>query len=307
MALFSAEYVPFSILDTVLCYSHNEANSDNYISFKIKGKINMKHKTGISISVLFLIILTFLTACTPPTPPTRSVAQPPPQTDIIRIGMSASYPPMTFALNGKVQGVEADFARKLPAELGKAVKISVIPWDQLIDALITKKIDIIMSGMTITKPRQVRIAFTRPYLTTGLMTAFRLEDVKKYPSITAVKKSNASIGVVRNTTAERFVRENFPFASRIVLLNLPYEAVGELRGRNIDLFVHDAPSIMWLVSENEAYITGLWRPLNTEQLAWGVRKEDTELRNQLNSVLAKWKKDGTLDAILDRWLPFRPK
>jgi polar amino acid transport system substrate-binding protein len=60
---------------------------------------------------------------------------------------------------------------------------------------------------------------------------------------------------------------------------------------------------MWLVSENEADLTALWEPLNEENLAWGVRKNDRELLMNINSMLTKWKKDGTLKRILLKWLP----
>ena len=60
---------------------------------------------------------------------------------------------------------------------------------------------------------------------------------------------------------------------------------------------------MWLVSENEADLTALLQPLNEEELAWGVRRDDPELLMQINSILNKWKNDGTLNRILLKWLP----
>jgi len=53
-------------------------------------------------------------------------------------------------------------------------------WEDEIEALLNGRIDIIMSGMSITKAREVRIAFTEPYLKSGLLAAFRAEDTKKY-------------------------------------------------------------------------------------------------------------------------------
>ena len=275
----------------------------------------MEKRNSFSTILLwtFMLALLLTASCTEKKPPAPA-EQAAPQTaspqvsspdNLLRVGMSGNYPPMTFIQGERYSGVEADFARKLPAALGRSVQISLIPWDKLVDALLSDKIDVIMSGMTITKPRQVRIDFTKPYLTTGLMAAFRLKDARKYSSTRKIMRSNASVGVIRNTTGERFVRANLPFASRVVLLTMPSEAAWELKGRNIDLFIHDAPSIMWLVSENEADITGLWEPLSKEELAWGVRKEDQALKHELNAVIDRWTRDGTLDAVLDHWLPFR--
>ncbi len=242
----------------------------------------------------------------------NTTAPPPPETlapqepvNILRVGVSPNYAPVMFMQNGKFAGVEADFARLLPKELNRPVKIIGYPWNQLFSALIAGDIDVIMSGVTITKPRQMRMAFTIPYLETGLMTAFRLKDMDKYRTVNSILKANAAVGVIGDTTGEAFVRQNFRYASRIVVLKNSTEAAWQLKGRNIDMFIHDAPSVMWLVSANESELAGLWKPLDREFLAWGVRRGDDVLLKELNAVLRKWKKDGTVDRILDKWLPFR--
>lgn len=131
----------------------------------------------------------------------------------------------------------------------------------------------------------------------------RIEDAQKYSSTEKVIQSSSNIGVVAGTTSDVFVRKNFPNIFNIIALLEADDAPAALDRRSIDIFVHDAPSIMWLVSENEADLTALWEPLNEEKLAWGVRKDDQELLMQVNSILGKWKKDGTLNRVLLRWLP----
>ena len=63
------------------------------------------------------------------------------------------------------------------------------------------------------------------------------------------------------------------------------DAVAELKRRSIDIFIHDAPYILWMVSENEADLAALWEPFNQEALAWGIRKDDVALLNQVNAAL----------------------
>ncbi len=110
-------------------------------------------------------------------------------------------------------------------------------------------------------------------------------------------------GVVEGTTSDAFIKENFTEVQRIATFQKAGDSFSPLKNRTIDIFVHDAPSIMWLVSENEADLTGLWEPLNEESLAWGVRKNDQQLLMNLNSILTKWKQNGTLERVLLRWLP----
>jgi ABC-type amino acid transport substrate-binding protein len=131
----------------------------------------------------------------------------------------------------------------------------------------------------------------------------RAGDAPKYTSLQSIKESQDTVGVVGGTTGEAFVRANFPNA-RVVELTEPSDAPLSLKNRRIDLFVHDAPSIVWLVSENEADLKGFWTLLNEEYLGWGVRRDDKELLSQVNSIISKWRKDGTLKQVLVRWLPY---
>ena len=77
----------------------------------------------------------------------------------------------------------------------------------------------------------------------------------------------------------------------------------ELKRRAIDIFVNDAPSVVWMVSENEADVAALWEPLSEEHLAWGLRKGDEKLLSDVNNIIRQWKQDGTLHQVLRRWLP----
>jgi ABC-type amino acid transport substrate-binding protein len=69
------------------------------------------------------------------------------------------------------------------------------------------------------------------------------------------------------------------------------------------MFIGDAPTVIWLVSENESSIGGIWKPLNEEHLAWGIRKDDQDLLARVNVALAQFRQDGRLDKILYKWLP----
>ena len=77
-----------------------------------------------------------------------------------------------------------------------------------------------------------------------------------------------------------------------------------LKQRRIDVFIHDAPIILQLASENEA---GGLTPLNTllteEYLAWGIRREDTELLDSANEFIETMKSDGRLMQMVRRWIP----
>ncbi len=220
----------------------------------------------------------------------------------LRVGITPQFPPMIFLSGAWVAGVEVDLARMLGQKLGRRIQFVPLDWTDQIPALLEGRTDIIMSSMTITEPRKVRINFTDPYFKSGLMAMMRAEDAQKYKTRDDVAKSFATIGVVGGTTGDVFVQKNLP-GSRKIALSKSADAPSELKRRSIDIFVYDGPSIMWLMSQNEGDFTTIQRPLNEEFLAWGVRRDDQAFTVTVNGILAEWKRDGTLDQVLKRWMP----
>ena len=236
--------------------------------------------------------------------PVKETATPLKMNPPLVVGVTTFYPPIIFKQNREIYGVEADFAIRLAKALDRQAQFVEVGWDDLIPALMEGKIDIIMSGMSITEARKVRISFTEPYLKVGLATLMRAGDASKYNSLNRIKGSDATVGVVEGTTAEVYVRNNFSKTATIRLLPSASDSVFALENRRIDLFVNDSPSVVWLASQNEGTLRVFLTPFNEEYLAWGVRRDDRDLLVQANSILNSWKKDGTLKEVISRWLPY---
>jgi len=222
----------------------------------------------------------------------------------ILVGVTAIYPPVIIRMDGKIVGLEADLARRLAEELKRPIAFVEISWERQIPALLEGKIDIIMSGMTITQARQVRITFSQPYLTSGLMIAFAAENASKYGSLKNIIESFPDVGFVAGTTGETYARNTFREGNRMVPVKSASEAALALKNRRFDIFVYDAPAVAWIVSENEADLKLLPELLNIEYLGWGLRRDDRELLVTVNALLGNWKNDGTLKEMILKWLPY---
>ena len=107
----------------------------------------------------------------------------------LMIGITPDYPPLIHQ-GESITGIEIDLARKLGQALNRPVRLVTLKWEEQIDALLGKKIDLIMSGMSITPTREVRIRFADPYLKSGLVAAFRAEDSKKYETKEGIQKGS---------------------------------------------------------------------------------------------------------------------
>ena len=231
---------------------------------------------------------------------TSSVA---PDPSILRVGVSPDSRPIIFEQSGKIMGIEADFARKLGAELHRKIVFVKVPWDKQIDYLEQNKTDIIMSGMTITLPRSMRVEFCAPYLQSGMTGLFRRNSYNDAGLVSSVIiNQGKKIGAIKDTTGELFVIRNFPRSEKIYFSNAD-KAVEALKRGKIDMFIHDAPIIWWLSAQNESSLVAFPELLNTEPLAWAVQKNNTKLRDQVNAALLKWAKDGSRKKVVDRWIP----
>jgi polar amino acid transport system substrate-binding protein len=224
---------------------------------------------------------------------------------ILRVGVTANAPPLIFRKGEKIQGLEADLAQELGTSLGKSVQFVDLKWEDLIPALLENKIDIIMSGLSITKTRRVRIAFTEPYLNSGLKALIRATDLSKYPSLIMFKYIKGTrVGVEKGTTADLLVQQVFRNTER-VLLSSPEKAARALVKEKIDVFIHDAPVIWWLAAEKESDgLIPVPKFLSREGIAWAVRYEDKDLLDSANGFISKWKNDGRLKAIINQWIPY---
>lgn len=222
----------------------------------------------------------------------------------LRVGVATEVPPYAFRQRGgQVSGLEVDFARALAEALGRPLELVEARFEDQIPVLLGRRSDIIMAGMTITRARQVTIAFSDPYLRSGLGALVRRTEEARYPGPAAVLASPGPIGVVSGTTGERWVRERMP-AANILGYAAPGDALVELVQRRVDIVIHDAPVILWLGSQREADVAPVLALLNDEPLGWGMRRDDPALVAAVNDVLARWNADGTRDAILSRWLPY---
>lgn len=221
----------------------------------------------------------------------------------LKVGMSADYPPLHFKQDGRIVGIEADNARAVGEIIGRTAQIIVMPFDQLIPSLEAGQIDVIMSGMSVTAERSEQVSFTDAYLRVGQMAIMHKDKLGRFSQPWAVYREGARIGVEPDTTGAAFAERELKDAQVRFYEDAEAAFVG-LRKDEIDLYVHDAPTSWQLANslENDDLIS-LYAPLTEEMIAWAVNKDDAALAGELNRALAMMKSNGTLQYILNRWIP----
>jgi ABC-type amino acid transport substrate-binding protein len=260
--------------------------------------------------LLFCVALMLFAGCyvNPVSPPRPEVAPEPSGTLLkreFRIGIAPDYPPLTYKFRGQLVGMEVDFANQLGRELDKQITFVETPWVDLISALVEEKIDIIMSGMSITEERLKLVSFTEPYMRIGQMALVRARDQASYANVESFLDTTSRVGFVRDTTGEQVAKEILSQAKLVPQPSIE-AGVAALRRGVIDVFIHDAPTI-WRIGGNpgETELIGLYWPLTEEPLAWAVRKSDVPLQFALSHKLIDWKRSGRLHQLMSRWITLR--
>ena len=224
---------------------------------------------------------------------------------VLRVGVTPNYPPLVELQDGKLAGIEIDLANQVGKDLNKRMDFVQLPWEKLIPALVDGDIDVIMSGMSITAERKKKIAFTEPYLHIGQMAITRIDEIQKLGSLSDLLNAPITVGFEAGTTGETFVLENMHNARPQSMTSID-AGIAALRSHEIDAFIHDAPTA-WRIGSDPAYhdLIGLYWPLTDENLGWGVRLSDQELRTALNEQISIMKKDGRLASITRKWIKVR--
>jgi len=260
-------------------------------------------------NVILLFIVCFVSFCLSPgysaEKPQGTATQPDTSKDqILKVGVQPNSPPLIFKQDQRIAGLDADLAVALAAHMGKTPLFIELLWEDMIPALLDKRIDIIMSGMSITKSRKVRIAFSNPYLIVGQNALVRSRDKNKYPDAAAVKNCTGKVGVEKDTTGEIFLQQEFKYA-RKVTFDSPDEAANALVAGKIDMLIHDLPVIWLLASKKETEgLAPIPINLTKEWLAWGIRYDDPNMLKTANTFLETWKNDGRLKKTIKKWMPY---
>lgn len=216
------------------------------------------------------------------------------------VGMELGYPPFEMIdTNGRPAGVSVDLANALGQSLGREVQIMNIPFDGLIPSLQTHKIDLIVSSMTATPERAKTIAFSDPYLKTGL--CLLVGKNSPIQSIADADQAGRTIVVKRGTTGHIYATGHVKNA-RLLVVEQEDACVLEVVQDKADAFIYDQISTYENWRRNPETTRPILKPFQEESWAIGLRQDDTALREQVNHFLADFKARGGFDQLGDRYL-----
>ena len=253
----------------------------------ITGSFGLCHSLVIGILSLAIFVCA-LSGCSPKSHPQ------------LIVGMELAYPPFEMIDTlGRPSGVSVDLAQALGQFLGREVQIANIPFDGLIPSLQTRKIDLIISSMTATPERAKSIAFSDPYLTTGL--CLLVGKNSPIQSIAEADQAGRTVVVKRGTTGHIFAADHVKKA-RLLVVDKEDACVLEVVQGKADAFIYDQISTYENWRRNPETTRPLLKPFRQESWAVGLRRGDAALLANVNHFLKDFKERGGFEQLGDRYL-----
>lgn len=228
----------------------------------------------------------------------------------LKVGFSPeAYPPFYSAdASGNWTGWEVEIAHAICAEAKFECELTPIPWDGLIPALTTKKIDAIMNSMSITEERKKTIDFSDKYYNTP--TAIVGPKSEKFGATPEDLKGKI-IGVQVSTTHSAYAKKHFTEAAEIKEYQTQDEANQDLAAGRIDATQADSIALdAFLKSEQGAACCDLKGHVAEDLeilgpgVGAGVRKEDTEFKEKINAAIKAIRANGKYEEITKKYFDF---
>ncbi|HVP29719.1 MAG TPA: transporter substrate-binding domain-containing protein [Myxococcota bacterium] len=225
----------------------------------------------------------------------------------LRVGLTAAQPPLNMKTrSGEITGLDVDLVDALAEAMELRVALVEMPFAELLPALESGKVDLVVSGVTITPARNARVAFAGPYYVTGTSLLTRQRALAQATDFAALDQSGKTYVALAGSTSERFITTKLPQAK--VVTTPDYDtAIRTLLDGKADAMVADAIACAVAVWQHpDAGLLLSASPFTAEPLGIALPGNDPLFVNLVQNYLDTLEKTGVLAELKARWLSEGP-
>ena len=216
---------------------------------------------------------------------------------VLTMSTNAAFPPYEMtADDGSFEGIDIEVAGAIAEKLGLELQVDDMDFDAALLAAQTGKSDMVMAGVTVTEDRQTVMDFSNTYAN-GIQVVIVPED----SAIATIDDLQGKmIGVQRGTTGDSYCSDDFG-EDNVIKYDNGLTAVQALNNGQVDAVVIDNAPAQEVVEANPGLKIRDTEYAN-EEYAIGVAKGNTQLLDAINGALAELTEDGTIQAIVDKYI-----
>lgn len=236
--------------------------------------------------------------------------------NVLDMATNAAFPPYEYKDGEAYKGIDIEIAEKIAEKLGMTLKVHDVDFDTIISGVQSKKFDMGMAGMTVTDERKKSVNFTDTYAT-GVQVVI-VKDDSAYTSFEDFytgfdadgnptgTKEGIKIGVQQGTTGDIYCSDDpakWGFGmDNVIQYKTGAEAVEALKSGKVTAVIIDNEPAKNFVAANEG-LKILEGAYTEEDYAICIAKDNTELLEKINTALKELIADGTVAAIIEKYIP----
>ena len=215
----------------------------------------------------------------------------------LTMSTNAQFPPYEMTTDdGGFEGIDVEIATAIAEKLGLELDILDMDFDSALLAVQQGKSDIVMAGVTVNEDRQLVMDFTDSYA-----TGVQVLIVKEGSDVTIDNMGEGLIGTQRGTTGNIYCTDDYG-EEHVMAYDDGFTAVQALMNGQVDCVVIDNAPAQEFV-KNNAGLTILDTEYANEDYAIGLNKGNTALLDAINTALNELISDGTVQTIIDKYIP----
>ena len=218
--------------------------------------------------------------------------------NIIKLATSPDFPPFEYKKDGEIVGFDIDIAKLIAKELGKELKITEMEFSSLIPALQSGKVDVVISGLTVTPERARNVDFSTIYYQASIIgLSFPDKEIKSIDDLKG-KRIGAQLGSVMETFAKEEQKKSADI--KVISLTNNMHLLQELKLGRIDVLLLEEGQVKDFLKANPGLIS-LTFPKTGSGYAIGFRKT-SDLKEQFNNAINKLKSEAVIVEYEKKWL-----
>ena len=220
----------------------------------------------------------------------------------LAVAVSGDQPPLNAKnKKGEIIGFEADMAKMMAAAMGAKVRFVTMSFADLLPALEAGKVDMVLSGMTMTPQRNLKVDFVGPYYVSGKGILAKADKVGSLKETSELDMPNFSVAALKGSTSQVFVEKAIPKAKHVFVKTYD-EAVDLLIAGKVDAFIGDYPycAVSAFRYKDKGLVVGK-NPFTFEPLGIALPPNDPHFVNWVGNFLRILEGSGELQRLNDRW------
>ncbi len=218
------------------------------------------------------------------------------------VGTMGNMPPLNMtSKDGEIFGLEPDLARLLANAMDVKVKFVTKPFSELLPALQTGEVDMVLSGMTITPERNLKVAFVGPYFISGKAFLTKIRNIAMAKKAREVNSPDTKIVTLRGSTSQAFAEAVLDKAT-LFTVGTYDEAVDMVLQDKVGAMIADYPiCVVSVFRYPDAGLLSVVTSLTYEPIGIAIPANDPLMMNWTRNALNNIEGSGMLDELKLKW------